>query len=448
MKPPLRNGLNLISWFLMLVGILALGYWVPRANFTTLFILFAVVFSGMLYLGKAIPPTVNWKWIFFAGLILRVSLLVAVPNWSEDYLRFLWDGDLIQDGVNPYLKTPSQLEEQGLVPENAYRIQLLNELNSPDYYSVYPPLNQALFYIGAASHSVVWNGYMTLKTILILGEIGVFFVFLRIFLLLNIPLNRLIYYWLNPLVILEISNNVHFEGLVLLFLIGSYYFLIAKGWAKSGFFWGISIGMKLLPLMLFPTFLAFEKTRKSFAFWIGASLAFALSFVWLLVDQSWVNFFQSLKLYQGKFEFNASTYYLLREVGFWIKGYNTIATLTKGLSGLTLIGILYFSWKKRPTSNLELVDLWVLIYLIYLIFQPVVHPWYLLPALGLSLLTARKAFLIWSFAAIFSYQAYGNAEYHEHPLFLLLEYGLVGLGIYLDYFSQKRNSNLVRCKRA
>ncbi|MDG1277667.1 MAG: hypothetical protein P8O16_10325 [Algoriphagus sp.] len=428
----------------MLLGIMALGYWVPRADFTILFTLFAIVFAGMLFLGKSFSPTVNWKWIFFAGLILRISLLFAAPNWSEDYLRFLWDGDLIHNGINPYLKTPSQLEELGMVTDNAFRNQLFDNLNSPDYYSVYPPLNQALFYIGAASsYGFVWNGVMTLKAILILGEIGVFFVFLRIFLLSSIPINKLIFYWLNPLVILEISNNLHFEGLVLLFLIGSFYFLITKSLAKSGFFWGISIGMKLLPLMLFSSFLAFEKTNKSYTFWIGAFLAFALSFVWLLIDQSWINFFQSLKLYQGKFEFNASIYYLLREVGFWIKGYNTIDTLTKGLSGITLIKILYFSWKKRPNSNLELVDLWVLIYLIYLIFQPVVHPWYILPALGLSLLTERKVFLIWSFAAIFSYQAYGNTDYSENPFFLLMEYGLVGSGIYLDYFSQKRNSNLV-----
>ena len=435
--------MNFIIWLLMLLGVLALGYWVPRIDFTTLFLLYALVFAGMLFLGKSLPQPLNWKWVFIAGLILRISLLFATPNWSEDYIRFLWDGDLLQNGINPYLKTPSQLEASGLNPENAYQIQLFNNLNSPDYYSVYPPLNQALFYIGAvASQGLVLNGHLTLKVILILGEIGVFFAFLRIFSLLNINLNKLMFYWLNPLVILEISNNLHFEGLVLLFLILSVYFLVTRGVHKSGFFWGVSIGMKLLPLMLLPTFLSFVKTRKLTSFWLGAFLAFILSFGWLLIDQSWINFFQSLKLYQGKFEFNASIYYLFREVGFWIKGYNTIATFTKILSGVTLIGILYFSWKKRPKSDLELVDLWVLIYLIYLIFQPVVHPWYILPALGLSLLTERKVFLIWSFAAVFSYQAYGNADYHENPLFLLLEYGLVGAGIYLDYFSQKRNSNL------
>jgi hypothetical protein len=155
-----------------------------------------------------------------------------------------------------------------------------------------------------------------------------------------------------------------------------------------------------------------------------------------------MNFFQSLRLYQGKFEFNASIYYLLREVGFWIKGYNTIATLSKILSGITLISILYFSWKRKPESIPQLVDLWVLIYLIYLVLQPVVHPWYIIPAFGLSLMSNRRTFLIWTFTTIFSYQAYGTIGFEESALFLILEYGLLSGVIFSDYFLRKRNSNL------
>jgi hypothetical protein len=252
----------------------------------------------------------------------------------------------------------------------------------------------------------------------------------------------LIFYWLNPLVILELTGNLHFEGFVLLFLLFALYFLSKEILSGSGFFWGIAIGMKLLPLMLFPALLTYAKTRKSIGFWVASFVAILVSFAWLLIDDSWINFLQSLRLYQGKFEFNASIYYLLREAGFWIKGYNTIATLSKILSGITLLSIIYFSWKRKPKSILELLDLWVLIYLIYLILQPVVHPWYIIPALGLSLLTSRNAFLVWSFAVIFSYQAYGNIGFEENPIFLILEYGLLSAAIFSDYFLPKRNSNL------
>jgi hypothetical protein len=239
---------------------------------------------------------------------------------------------------------------------------------------------------------------------------------------------------------MEITGNLHFEGLVLLLLLASLYLLSKNKHSLSGGFWGLSIGMKLLPLMLIPTFFSFSKTRKSKAFWIGTAIAIIASFGWLLIDNSWIHFLQSLKLYQGKFEFNASIYYLLREVGFWVKGYNVIGELTPILSGITLIGILYFSWKRKPHNLAQLIDLWVLIYLFYLVLQPVVHPWYLIPAFGLSLFTDRKTFLIWTCSVIFSYQAYGDPNYQESPVFLFLEYSMLALAIYWDYFRTNTKS--------
>ncbi len=190
--------------------------------------------------------------------------------------------------------------------------------------------------------------------------------------------------------------------------------------------------------MLAPTFLFFTETRKNSTFWLGALVTIFSCFAWLWWDQAYVYFIQSIQLYQGKFEFNGSVYYLLREVGFWIEGYNTIDTLTKILSLATLVGIVFFSWKKKPQTLVELVDLWVLVYLIYLILQPVVHPWYIIPAFGLSLLTNRNTFLIWTFAVIFSYQAYGNTDFKENPIFLFIEYSLVFAVIFLDYFLPKQ----------
>src|SRR5690606_3730246 len=119
-------------------------------------------------------------------------------------------------------------------------------------------------------------------------------------------------------------------------------------------------GVKLLPLILLPTFIFFPETKRNSLFWFGGLVAVLVSFFWLLLDSSWINFFQSLTLYQGKFEFNASVYYLFREVGFWIFEYNTIGTLSKLLSVATLALVVYFSWKKKPATLLELMDLWVL----------------------------------------------------------------------------------------
>lgn len=441
MNPKLKQWLLYLT-ILLMAGLFLVLSQIPRIEFIQTVVLFSLLFAGMglvfLFSGKK----ADWTGIFVAGILFRLAVFCFPPQWSDDVYRFLWDGELLEMGENPYLHTPGERQEENQSPDDAYLKELFQNLNSPDYYSVYPPLNQAIFWIGAkASMGFVWNGFFGLRLILLLGEIGVFFLLLRLLRAFQMPESVLIFYWLNPLVILEIIGNFHFEGLVLLLLLASLYLIQNRQMALSGGFWGFAIGMKLLPLMLAPGLVFFAKSRKSIGFWTGVFLAVLLSFAWLWIDHSYVNFFQSLKLYQGKFEFNGSIYYLLREVGFWIKGYNTIASLTKILSLTTLLGILYFSWKRKPQSTLELVDLWVLIYLIYLILQPVVHPWYIIPALGLSLFTNKFTFLIWSFAVVFSYQAYSNVDFRESPIFLFAEYLLVFLVVYLDYILPKRKLN-------
>jgi alpha-1,6-mannosyltransferase len=161
-----------------------------------------------------------------------------------------------------------------------------------------------------------------------------------------------------------------------------------------------------------------------------------------LYFDAWKNFFQSLQLYQGKFEFNASLYYLVRAVGYELAGYNTIGYLTKVGMVITVIGVGWLSWKQSTSTVQGIVGLWVQLYLLYFLLQPIVHPWYVLPGLGLSLLIRQWTFVLWSFGVIFSYQAYGQNPVQEQPLFLMLEYGLVLLGLYLDYFRKQRTSNL------
>ncbi|GAB3218418.1 DUF2029 domain-containing protein [Algoriphagus aestuariicola] len=437
----MKTAVQALLVILMLAVVYFLGNLIPRSDFQSTLGLFVILFGIMFLIFALSQNRTPWFFIFIAGLLMRFSLFLAIPQWSEDYARFLWDGEVLRLGENPYSETPTEILQNHSLESSPVLQQLFPLLNSPEYYSVYPPLNQGLFWLAAkASGGLVANGIISLRLLLILAEIAVFMLFLKLLKAFNLPEKILWLYWLNPLVILEITANLHFEGLVLLLLLAAVLALQRKQFSPAGSFWGLAIGLKLLPLILIPSFAYYQETRKNILFWLGAGVAMIVSFCWLLIDASWTNFMTSVALYQGKFEFNASIYYLLREVGFWIYGYNTIGTLSKLLSLLTLVLVVFFSWKKKPTNLQEMLDLWVLIYLIYLLLQPVVHPWYLIPAFGLSLLTGRNAFVIWSFAAIFSYQAYGTDIVKESALVLSLEYLLVFAGICLDYFVPKSHS--------
>ncbi|WP_296703239.1 glycosyltransferase 87 family protein [Algoriphagus sp.] len=441
MKIPLKPILQFTLWLCLLAGIFVLSF-IPRDNFISTLLIFSACFLilGILYFSIE-ESRERYIWWFTGGLFLRLVLLVSIPKWSEDYARFLWDGELIRLEQNPYLETPKDWLVNHPSIKSPYLENLFELMNSPEYYSVYPPSNQFLFWITSiGAKQDPWQGIVVLRILLILSEILVFFLLLQLFKTEKIPPKTLLLYWFNPFIILEIISNLHFEGLVLVFLLLA---LLAFGKAKTeslGGFWSLAIGVKILPLMLGPSFLFSEKIRKSYSFWLVSFFGLVVLFSPLLWESSWKNFLESLRLYQGKFEFNASIYYLFREVGFWIKGYNTIASLTKLLSLLTLFGIAYFAWKKKPNTIVQMAEVWTMSYLVYLILQPVVHPWYIIPAFGLSLLTKIRSLTVWTFTAIFSYQAYSNQENYENPWLLLLEYGMVGLALLWDY--KKGNINL------
>ena len=200
--------------------------------------------------------------------------------------------------------------------------------------------------------------------------------------------------------------------------------------------------MKLLPFLLAPAFFFWKGVRTALQFWGMAAGVVVLSFLPLVYWNSWGNFLQSLQLYQGKFEFNASLYYLFRALGYELAGFSTIWYLTKIGMVITLLGAVWLSWKRSNASLFEIPSVWLQLYLIYFLLQPVVHPWYLLPGLGLSILSRQWTFLLWSFGAIFSYQAYSQNPVQEQSLFLGLEYGLVLVGLYLDYFRKQRTATL------
>jgi hypothetical protein len=438
----LKSIVQVASLFLLGTALILLAQ-VPRENFPLTLALFTVAFGGMLGCYFLSDSKFSFWWLLGVGVFFRVSIFFFAPQWSEDGLRFLWDGELLRQGQNPYQMTPAQVQEKPGAGEAGYLTQLYEGLNSPNYFSVYPPMNQVLFW-GAAQFAQghIEKGYLALRLLLLLGEVGVFLLLCWLLARLDLPQKQVIFYWLNPLVILEVVGNLHFEGLVLFFLVASLAAMSRQKLGFSGMFWGLAVGLKLLPLLFAPAFLFWKQTRKSLDFWgmaIGTGL---LCFLPLAPGGSWQNFFQSLQLYQGKFEFNASVYYLLREVGNWLVGYNTISILTKLGTAITVAGVIWMSWKRSQATFEGMIGLWVQLYLLYFILQPVVHPWYLLPGLGLSVLTRQWTFLLWSFGAIFSYQAYSQNPVQEQALFLMLEYGLVLLGLYLDYFRKQRTPNL------
>jgi hypothetical protein len=95
--------------------------------------------------------------------------------------------------------------------------------------------------------------------------------------------------------------------------------------AQGGPFLALSAGVKLLPLLFLPLVLAGKGWKTTLR--LGAWTAFFFGLCWLpFFRRARSHLFEHQPVLQT-FEFNAGVYYLLREAGYRIHGYNVIGTL-------------------------------------------------------------------------------------------------------------------------
>src|SRR5690606_117688 len=137
------------------------------------------------------------------------------------------------------------------------------------------------------------------------------------------------------------------------------------------------------------------------------------------------NYSQTVALWFGKFEFNASIYYVLREVGFLFRGYNEIVIIGKITSVLVFLFVLILAFYKKNKTTEQLMISMLLAISFYFFTATTVHPWYIATLLLLSAFTSYKFPLIWSFMIVLSYLAYANTNHTENLWIIGLEYVVV-----------------------
>ena len=357
------------------------------------------------------------------AILFRLIAFGAMPELSDDFYRFFWDGQLMSQGVGPFERLPSEysiaeLEALGLSP------QLREQLNSPDYYSLYPPVCQAVFWVAAslAKGDVVWAVWIMKAFFLLAEALSMFFLY-RLIKHWNLPRGSLALYALNPLVIVELTGNVHFEAFMICFLLWSIYALTKGRWLGASIPFALSVCSKLLPLMLLPLLL------RRLGFWratLFSLLTLALVFLAFLPVMDLASFLhlgQSVRLYFETFEFNASIYHLLKEVGAWFYGYPPHKRVGRLLAFVVLIGIGLWVLLEKKTTMRRLPDAMLWIWLCYLLLARIIHPWYITPLVALSVMTRWRFAIIWSLMVILTYSAYMDPEvYQQNYLLVTAEY--------------------------
>ena len=120
-----------------------LNYFTDRRDFIQLIACFAILFAIYLYWIKESNKQ-DFNYLLAIAIAARIALIFSTPNLSDDYFRFIWDGKLIANGINPFDYLPNELRESIFYQSN---LLLINGMNSPEYYSIYPPALQFIFFI-------------------------------------------------------------------------------------------------------------------------------------------------------------------------------------------------------------------------------------------------------------------------------------------------------------
>jgi hypothetical protein len=413
--------MKFLYFVLSLILYCLLAYVVERADFLVLISIWSALF-GLYFLLSNI--NLSQKEIFIFGLCFRLVWVFAIPTLSDDFYRFVWDGRLLANGLNPYLILPADFIHSSQFQAVIGDIDLFAKLNSPNYYTVYPPLNQWFFAFSAwVSGKNLFANVIALRAIILMGEVAVFYLILKSgFKNQKSNIKHLSFYFLNPLIIIELCGNLHFEGLTLLFVLLAI-LLITRGlYFGSATALALAINIKMLPCMFIVLIINKLSLKKAFVYCLVVAFFCSL---WALcfVDNLWITrLFSSVNLYFQKFEFNASIYYLVREWGYSYYGYNII-----GKAGIWLI-ISSFSlilWLSFRLKNQDLFTGFLLILSSYFAFALIIHPWYICTLVGLSVFTKFRFPLVWSAMVGLSYFAYSNKLFQENLWLIALEYTVV-----------------------
>ena len=383
-----------------------------------------------------------WIWALL-GITARVLFLPAIPNLSQDFYRFIWDGRLLILGINPYVFTPGQLANgsqiaQDLIsldtiPNAKALIQGMGNLNA-SHYSNYPPINQLCFALAAlfAKNSIL-GSVIGLRILIIGADIGILYFGKKLLERLKMPVKNIFWYFLNPFIIIELTGNLHFEAVMLFFVIWSLYLLDTKRWVLAAITLGISISVKLVPLLFLPLFYKYLVPKGLFGkgfwkmkkfYWVTLA-TIVLCFAPFVSKTFITNFSATIGLWFQSFEFNASVYYIIRWIGFQTIGWNIIATVGLILPIVVFICVVLLSLFRKYNTTQNLIIGMLLAVSIYFLLATTVHPWYIATPLLLCVFTNYRYAVLWSFMICFSYSAYRPEGFEENLLLLAIQYSVV-----------------------
>ena len=443
-----QQKLTWIGWaFVLILSAFALRYFsqsftrdvqivdMPIATFVALYCAVAIVFVILIpvLIRGATGDSVGLLFlILLAGLMARLMLFGTPAILEDDYNRYLWDGAVTANGINPYQYSPQQIANGEVDNAMLYKLktqsgEIFQRINYPEFSTVYPPAAQMVFAL------VYWISPFNLdalRLVLLIFEAGSVALILAI--LKHIQLSPLwvTLYWWNPLIIKEAGNSVHMEPL-LMFPVLLACFLLLKGKTMlSSAALAVAAGVKVWPILLvipiWRQLLSSPKRLIANGFVFGLVLAVMITPV-LYAE---LNDHSGFGAFASQWQASSAAYLIAESIANWVWPYewDAVVDVTKIARFLLVLTLLFFigavSFKSAANWAMVMKRMFLITAAIYLL-SPSNTPWYFIwiapflcffPVKGLMLAGA----LIPLHYLFFHFNVRGQGEiYHDLIIWLI-----------------------------
>lgn len=391
----------------------------PYLLFTALLIGAGLIWTALIPILKAYirtrspaQKTPAWVWILLAASLgIRALNIGSTPIYEDDWNRYLWDGAVITQGINPYIYSPAEILDfkempltsnitaadrkslsdlKALKALSAHNESSLERVNNPDLTTLYPPAAQSVFALSAA---VKPFSLEILRGVFLMTEALTLFLLIKALTIFGRAPEWALLYALNPLIIYAGFNAVHMDILIPPFLLAAL-ILIRRhpfwaGAALSG-----AAAVKLWPLILAPLYYrGWQKSPKiyvSSALLIGGLSALCL---WPLIQAMGEN--SGLAAYSTSWNRSSFLFPIIENmIGIAAEnpGQSARIFVAAALTSLSL----YFGFIHKTDIHSKMPQLIFVMTLALFFLSPAGFPWYaiwflpflaFLPSYGVALLT-------------------------------------------------------------
>jgi GT2 family glycosyltransferase len=344
-----------LNFFSSRTVLLPAGRFIFLFSFTWVISLFL-----LLFFPKNLSVKKSALIIIVLSTVCRLALIPHEP--SDDMNRYLWEGRLLNEGINPYHHAPAAGTLADLAKDDPFH----RYINHPENPAAYPPLVLYLFSIITR----IDYGPAPIKMVMILFDLGAIGFLLGLLNRRKLDLRWSILYSLNPVILYSFAGQGHFDAVQNFFLLGALVFHQTGKWRWMFIFAGLAIQTKYVAALAVPFLINRENFRYGWVILIPVVAPYLP-----LIDGDWRKLFSCIIKFGEAYAFNGSIHALLRVL---LGGIHPATTLCKILLiGALVFGYRYFS--PRQNSRFAKDPVPGMCYSIgaLLLLAPTVHFWYL-----------------------------------------------------------------------